>query len=152
MMTICDAQYQTPVIFTLTPSTIWAITVTIAITGYELCNSADNSAIQPPIQAVHPTVFQFPCFNNRPNSPITQFHPPKKQTLLWFLLHSVDRGDAPPAEEQFQSQMRLLIQCCEHTAGSQLCSICYNSQNKDLHLAISSYPLFKVLLQWFFWA
>lgn len=34
MMTICDAQYETPAIFSLTLSTIWAITVRIAITDY----------------------------------------------------------------------------------------------------------------------
>lgn len=45
MMTICDAQYQKLAISTLTLSTIWAITVRIAITEYELYNSTDNSAV-----------------------------------------------------------------------------------------------------------
>lgn len=92
-MTASDAQYQMPAIFALALSTIWAITVRIAITDYELYNSNDNSATLPSIQAVHPTVFQLPRFNNRLNSAITQFHPPQKWTFVWFTLCLVDSGD-----------------------------------------------------------
>lgn len=85
-MTICDAQYQMPAIFALTLSTIWAITVRIAITASELYNGTNNSAILPSIQAVHPAVFQLSCFNNSLNSAITQFHPPQKtDTYLIYL-------------------------------------------------------------------
>lgn len=56
MMKVHDAQYKMLVIFPLSLSTIWAITVRIAITAYELYNSTDNSVSQS-IQAVHPTVF-----------------------------------------------------------------------------------------------
>lgn len=76
-----------------TISTIWAITVTIAITDYELYNSTNNSDTQSSIQAVHPIEFQLPRFNNRLNSAIAQFYSPKKQTLWWLLLHLVDKGD-----------------------------------------------------------
>lgn len=76
MMTICDARYQIAAIFPLGLSTIGAITVRIAITDCELYNSTNNSAIPPSIQAVHPTVFQLSCFNNSPNSTITQTQPP----------------------------------------------------------------------------
>lgn len=76
MKTICDAQYQTAAIFPLGLSTIGAITVRIAITDCEFYNSTNNSAIPPSIQAVHPTVFQLSCFNNSPNSTITQTRPP----------------------------------------------------------------------------
>lgn len=79
-------QYQMPAIFTLTLSTIWAITVRIAVTDYELYNSTDNSAVQPSIQAVHPTAFHLPHFNNRLNSAITQFLPPPKTdtSMIYF--------------------------------------------------------------------
>lgn len=57
MMKVCDAQYKMLVIFPLSLSTIWAITVRIAITAYELYNSTDSSVSQFSIQAVHPNVF-----------------------------------------------------------------------------------------------
>ncbi len=82
-MTICDVQYHMPAIFTLNLSTIWAITVAIAITDYELYNSIDNSATLPSVQAVHPTVFPLPRFSNRLNGAITQLHPPQKNRHLY---------------------------------------------------------------------
>lgn len=77
-MTVCGALYQMPAIFAFSPSSIRAITVGIAITGDELDNAANNSAVLSCIQAVHPTVFHWLCFNNSLNSAIMQSHPTLK--------------------------------------------------------------------------
>lgn len=91
-MTVCGAQYQMPAIFAFSPSSMWAITVRIAITGDEFDNAANNSTILSSIQAVHPTVFHWFCFSNSLNRAIVQFLP-WKQTLLWLTLPLIDTVD-----------------------------------------------------------
>lgn len=68
MTTVGDTRYQMLVICARALSTIWAITVRPAISSYELSNSTNNSVAQSSVQAVHPTVFQLPHFNNDSNN------------------------------------------------------------------------------------
>lgn len=74
-MTVCGAQYQMPAIFAFSPSSTWAITVKIAITGDEFDNAANNSAILSSIQAVHPIVFHWFCFSSSLNRASTETEP-----------------------------------------------------------------------------
>lgn len=58
-MTVCGAQSQMPAIFAFSSSSVWAITVRIAITGDDLDNATNNSAILSSIQAAHPALFHW---------------------------------------------------------------------------------------------
>jgi len=69
-----------------TPSTIWAVSVRIAITGYEFFDSGDNSAPPPPLQAVHPTAFQLPGFQHqskRRHRSLPLSHPKTNYFINW---------------------------------------------------------------------
>lgn len=88
-MSVCRVQYQMPAIFAVSPSSMWAITVRIAITADEFDNAANNSAILSSIQAVHPTLFHWFCFSNSLNRAIVQFLS-WKQTLVWLTLPLID--------------------------------------------------------------
>lgn len=73
-------------------STIRAITVRIAITACKRCNSTNNSAIPPSVQAVHPTVFQPSLLFDNGHKQAPSLPRKRKRTRGWFCLFLIDGG------------------------------------------------------------